>query len=141
MCADDNDYWDSDTGTCGKGAEKVSIHDLWLNQNGTEGPASRIANNCPWAGKGSEGMGPASFNYSYVIGEGCVTGVDGDKWYGGFEDSVFEQHVLDFIGESPADEQPIFIFWAPQCVCQRSDRPLFSHGCLVCLLLARHMLE
>ena len=64
-------------------------------------------------------MGPASFNYSYVIGKGCVTGVDGDKWYGGFEDSVFEQHVLDFISESPADEQPIFIFWAPQCVCKR----------------------
>ena len=61
-------------------------------------------------------MGPASFNYSYVIGEGCVTGVDGDKWYGGFEDSVFEQHVLDFIRESPADAQPVFIFWAPHIV-------------------------
>ena len=40
----DNDYWDSDTGTC----DTKSIHDLWLNKDGREGPASTIANDCPW---------------------------------------------------------------------------------------------
>jgi hypothetical protein len=65
-------------------------------------------------------MGPLSYNHSYVIGEGCTVGVDGDHWYGGFEDSVFEQHVLGFIEESPADAQPIFVFWAPVGWCRFS---------------------
>ena len=70
-----NDYWDSDTGKCGpkSGSNSArSVHDLWLNRNGTEGPASAIANSCPWAGLGTEGMGPLNYNESYVIGSGCT---------------------------------------------------------------------
>ena len=107
----DNDYWDSDTGTC----DTKSIHDLWLNKDGREGPASTIANNCPWGANPTEGMGSANYNYSYVVGKSCTLGPQGDRWWNGYEDSIFQQHVLQFIEEStPSD--PLFIFWAPHIV-------------------------
>ena len=60
-------------------------------------------------------MGPANYNYSYVVGKSCTLGPQGDRWWNGYEDSIFQQHVLQFIEEStPSD--PLFIFWAPHIV-------------------------
>lgn len=45
-----------------------------------------------------------------------------DHWWGGYEDSLFEQHVLQVIDDhNPA--QPLFIFWAPHIVHQPLQVP------------------
>ena len=37
------------------------------------------------------------------------------KWWGGYEDSVFEQQVLDTVHDHDASK-PMFLFWAPHIV-------------------------
>jgi arylsulfatase A-like enzyme len=50
-----------------------------------------------------------------VMGESCEPAPLGDKWYGGYEDSLFEQRMLDVI-ESHNPAEPLFLFWAPHAV-------------------------
>ena len=45
----------------------------------------------------------------------CQPGPEGDTWYGGYEDSLFEQQVLDVVAAHPATS-PLFLFWAPHIV-------------------------
>merc|ERR1719265_2640561 len=42
----------------------------------------------------------------------CRAGHHGDHWYGGYEDALFEQQLLDLI-ESHDPQVPLFVFWAP----------------------------
>eukprot|EP00967_Tisochrysis_lutea_P025174 scaffold28979_cov33-Tisochrysis_lutea.AAC.2 len=45
----------------------------------------------------------------------CMPGPQGDHWWGGYEDALFEQHVLAFI-EAHDAATPMFLFWAPHIV-------------------------
>ena len=53
----------------------------------------------------------------------CHPGPHGDHWWGGYEDSLFEQHVLAVIDRferdeslPEADQKKFFIVWAPHIV-------------------------
>ena len=106
-----NDYWSMVDGIkCNAGTDevprKVSIVDLWRKDGATtyEGPAHMYNNSCVVVEPA--GQPPA--------GE-CVPGPKGDAWYGGYEDSLLEQQVLQTIAEHDAAE-PLFLFWAPHIV-------------------------
>eukprot|EP00911_Craspedida_sp_UC1_P002685 UC1_evm1s1972 len=78
------------------------IVDLWMaTENGGEAPAHDYNGTCH-----------APTNHT---GGGCTPGPKDDHWYGGYEDALFEQHVLNFIETQPVD-QPMFLFWAPHIV-------------------------
>jgi hypothetical protein len=50
----------------------------------------------------------------------AVSSSAGDHWWGGYEDSLFEQHVVAAIERhDPRGASPLFVFWAPVC---RTDR-------------------
>ena len=132
----DNDYWDSDTGTCDTTCITMMNCVLkprncaFKTMNSTDrsrtsgltattrrGPhrrslttgATRITTRATQLLLSRE----RSINrrHVYIIGKSCTLGVDGDRWWGGFEDSIFEQHVLGFIEESKPEAEPLFIFW------------------------------
>jgi hypothetical protein len=44
-----------------------------------------------------------------------MPGPEGDKWYDGYEDSLFEQHVLKVV-EDHDPSVPLFLFYAPHIV-------------------------
>ena len=52
----------------------------------------------------------AAYPDGFVDGTECKVGSRGDKWYGGYEDSVFEQNVLAAIERADA-AKPFFLFW------------------------------
>jgi hypothetical protein len=49
------------------------------------------------------------------VRKACRPGPRGDHWWGGYEDALFEQHVLAFIHKHDPDT-PMFLFWAPHIV-------------------------
>lgn len=82
----------------------IPVVDLWLAPGDkTEGPAHGYNNTCI-AGN-PNGPKPAQ----------CHAGPKGDKWYDGYEDSLFQQHVLDFI-DTQDPSQPMFLFWVRSVV-------------------------
>jgi arylsulfatase I/J len=82
----------------------VPVVDLWQKvEQGTEGPAHGLNSTC----HGMQGNGPHP--------AACVPGPNDDHWYSGYEDSLFEQHVLSTI-ETHDPAQPLFVFWAPHIV-------------------------
>ena len=44
--------------------------------------------------------------------QGCDGGPRGDHWWGGYEDSLLEQHVIQTV-ERHDPSTPLFLFWAP----------------------------
>ena len=92
--------------SCAGGGKKdmVPVVDLWQKvEQGTEGPAHGLNSTC----HGMQGNGPHP--------AACVPGPNDDHWYSGYEDSLFEQHVLSTI-ETHDPAQPLFVFWAPHIV-------------------------
>jgi len=69
-----------------------------------EGPARGLNNTCAKGHAETPG------------GAGCAAGPSGDTWHDGYEDSLFEQHVLDTIAAHDAAAAPLFLFWAPHIV-------------------------
>ena len=89
----------------------AAVVDLWLSDGMHEGPARGWNNTCngstsgPSARSGTPGGHPDS----------CSNGPLGQHWYGGYEDSIFEQNVLSTVeAHDPSD--PLFLFWAPHIV-------------------------
>lgn len=83
------------------------ITDLWHTPANTaaEGPAIGLNSTCT-AHQPAGARDPNS---------GCDGGPRGDHWWGGYEDSLFEQHVIQTIQEHDTDI-PLFLFWAPHIV-------------------------
>jgi hypothetical protein len=85
--------------------------DLWLTQPDLPESAQRGAvgyNNSCTASQAAGPVDPAQ----------CQPGQRGDHWWGGYEDSVFEQQVLGTIDEAAHDprQRPLFLMWAPHIV-------------------------
>jgi arylsulfatase I/J len=103
----DNDYWSSAFQLKCNGTQPT---DLWRgvgnNKTHPEGPALGFNSTC--TGMSPEGPIPPA---------ACHPGSRGDDWWGGYEDSLFEQHVLNVIKRhDPSKARPFFIFWAPHAV-------------------------
>jgi hypothetical protein len=62
-------------------------------------------NNTCWHGQPNGGVNPQT----------CQPGEHGDGWWGGYEDSLFEQQVLQVVQHHPPTD-PLFLFWAPHIV-------------------------
>jgi len=88
--------------------QQEDVVDLWLHEmnSATEGPARGYNNSCNGeSNAATPGGHPGT----------CTHGPLGDNWYGGYEDSIFEQHVLAAVeAHDPTD--PFFLFWAPHIV-------------------------
>lgn len=96
----DNDYWSM---SYQLKCNRTSMTDLWIkdsNVNVSGRPARGYNSTCT-------GMNPAG---SKPIK--CQPGPNGDKWWGGYEDALFEETVLRTIEEHNTSE-PLFLFWAP----------------------------
>ena len=83
-----NDYWSFDIGICknkGHPFKPIPMADLWgKTPDGEEGPAWGLNNrNC--TGQNPNGARPSKCKPSAK---------GGDDWYGGYEDSLFEQHGM-----------------------------------------------
>jgi hypothetical protein len=75
--------------------------DLWKKEwNSTGRPARGYNNTC----SGMQSSGPCPTE--------CLPGPKGDQWYGGYEDALFEQQVLEMVAAHDATV-PLFLFWAP----------------------------
>ena len=82
----------------------VSVVDLWQKiDQGKEGPAHGMNSSC------------VTGNPNGAHPDDCVPGPLDDKWYDGYEDSLFEQHVMATI-EGHDAATPLFVFWAPHIV-------------------------
>jgi arylsulfatase I/J len=81
------------------------VVDLWQTDPaaGLEGPAHGVNSSC--YGSQASGAQPDT----------CDGGPRGDHWWGGYEDSIFEQHVLQLV-EAHDSATPLFLFWAPHIV-------------------------
>ena len=87
---------------------QTSIVDLWLRTaDGEEGPAHGFNNTC--VGSKTDAETPGGHP------NGCTVGPKTTDWFGGYEDSIFEQHVLSTV-EAHDPEDPLFLFWAPHIV-------------------------
>ena len=106
-CVHRNDYWTSTTGGCPignpadpEGRHSTLIVDLWQNNldtPGVQGPAHGYNNSCS----------PKPDR----TGLACTThGPKADKLYGGYEDSLFAQHVLRTVAKHDSKD-PYFLFW------------------------------
>ena len=84
------------------------VTDLWHTPapNGAEGPAFGFNSTCV-AHQPAGARDPAN---------NCDGGPRGDHWFGGYEDSLFEQHVIGTIREHDATTGPLYLFWAPHIV-------------------------
>jgi hypothetical protein len=77
----------------------------------------------PLASSGQQ-QGPARGYNSTCVGHqpdgarqpGCDGGPEGDHWWGGYEDSLFEQYVTAAIDAHDASKSSLFVFWAPHIV-------------------------
>ena len=100
----DNDYWSMAYDVNCNG---TVITDLWHTptHDGGEGPAIGMNSTCI----AHQPSGPRS------VANGCDGGPLGDHWWGGYEDSLFEQHVIQTIRTHDA-ATPLFLFWAPHIV-------------------------
>ena len=109
-----NDYWTSGEGASGCLKPKPTrVVDLWnlspdAPEGTPEGGARTQVAQCNFTELGDWSM-------QKVTGDRCVPGADGDHWYGGYEDALFEQRMLDVI-ERHEPSQPLFLFWAPHSV-------------------------
>ena len=82
----------------------IPVVDLWHKAvDGSENPAWGMNSTC----SGMQGNGNCPVN--------CKPGPDGDANYAGYEDALFEEHVLDTISSHNAS-QPLFLFYAPHIV-------------------------
>ena len=108
-----SDYWSSAFQLRCNG---TSVTDLWRtvanNASHPQGPARGFNSTCV-------GMSPEG---SFAPAD-CHPGPHGDHWWGGYEDSLFEQHVLAVIDRferdeslPEADQKKFFIVWAPHIV-------------------------
>ena len=81
----------------------TQLTDLWRTTaaGASEGPARGLNNTC--VGSQRPGAQPSD----------CAPGPQGDAWYGGYEDALLEEHVLETIREHDAAAAPLFLFWAP----------------------------
>jgi arylsulfatase A-like enzyme len=87
-------------------SDMTPVVDLWLNDGMHEGPARGFNNSC---GKGGKSSTPGGHP------DTCANGPLGEHWYDGYEDSIFEQHVLNTVEAHPVAD-PLFLFWAPHIV-------------------------
>jgi len=83
----------------------IPIVDLWQTDPaaGFEGPAHGVNSSC-YGGQSAGGQPDT-----------CDGGPKGDHWWGGYEDSIFEQGVLNVVAAHDA-ATPLFLFWAPHIV-------------------------
>lgn len=97
-------------------APSLPVIDLWhmplggAASGGAEGPAHGYNNSC-WHSipDGDTGRGPAT---PWPAPGVCRPGPRGDKWFGGYEDALFEQQVQAMVAAHDP-EDPLFLFWAP----------------------------
>ena len=54
----------------------------------------------------------------------CDGGPEGDHWWGGYEDSLFEQYVTAAIDAHDPSKSNLFVFWAPHIVRTARDPQL-----------------
>ena len=98
----DNDYWSMAYQLkCNVSGKVSNMIDLWRKPPSATGePAHGYNNTCTT-------MNPAGGCPST-----CVPGADGDRWWGGYEDSLLEQQLLRML-DRHQPEVPLFVFWAP----------------------------
>lgn len=90
----------------------MPVVDLWQKAAGeAEGPSHGANGTCA---KDSNPQGPQPPT--------CKPGPMDDHWWGGYEDSLFQQHALDVIRGHNAS-QPLFLFFAPHIVHQPLQVP------------------
>ena len=81
------------------------VVDLWhMPEVGKEGPGHGYNNTC-FTGQPNGAVDP----------EKCQPGPFGDHVWGGYEDALFEQQVMEVVEKHPPTS-PLFLFWAPHIV-------------------------
>jgi arylsulfatase B len=104
-----NDYWSMADRF--RVCNRLNV-DLWRvgleAGGGAEGPAHGQNNTC---------VRKAGCGHALEFGQPaeCQPGPAGDAWWGGYEDSLFEQEVLRTIAAHDPSS-PLFLFWAPHIV-------------------------
>ena len=107
-----NDFW-SMTDAAQICKPHINV-DLWraglTSGGGAEGPAYHMNNTC---------VRKEGCFHPIELGQPkeCQAGTEGDTWWGGYEDSLFEQQVLHTIDtHNTTSDGPLFLFWAPHIV-------------------------
>jgi hypothetical protein len=89
------------------------VVDLWhMPEGGPEGPGHGYNNTC-FRGQPNGAVDP----------EKCQPGPMGDHMWGGYEDALFEEQVMQVVEKHPPTS-PLFLFWAPHIVSENSLRLL-----------------
>lgn len=112
----DNDYWSM---VYQKRCNGTAMVDLWHTMSNDfmkpEGPATGFNSTCA-----SPSMEPPGGCPHW-----CRPGPRGDKWWRGYEDALFEHHVIETVERHNASDRtrPLFISWAPHGVHEPLQAP------------------